>query len=77
MAEVKTVLHMRFDTDWTSSGVTTLRLADPREDLTGEEIQNAMQVLVDNQLYGSRFSSIRDAKVVETITEQFDVVEID
>jgi len=68
---------MRFETNWNQSGVTTLRLTDPREDLEASEIQEVMQGLVDNQIFGTRFQAIKDAKVVETITEQFEVIELD
>ena len=55
----------------------TLRIPDPRANLTASEIQNAMNVVIANNLYkwdGYPVDKAVSAKVVETVTDNFDVV---
>lgn len=52
----------------------TLRIPDPRLDLTAAEIQLAMNYIVDNNVYDGIDRAV-SARIVETSTQDFDVID--
>lgn len=53
----------------------TLRIPDPRANLTAAEIQVAMNYVVDNSIYGTEAQRAVSARIVETNTQEFDVMD--
>lgn len=75
----KTILQMEF-TDYEGKTVS-ISLADPREDLTAEEVQTFMELVNDlrllSKLHGSEGqmpATLKGAKTVETVSSEFDIV---
>ena len=73
--ETSLKLMMTFKT----AGDKTINLSidDPRSDINEEEVQNAMNLIVDKNIftpYGSELVSGVDAKIVLTDTQEFDLV---
>jgi len=69
--EVKEVLHMTFMDDGGKN--RTMRVPDPRGDLTAAEILAAMEVLIETDILPWFGPRPKTAKVVETHTELFDI----
>lgn len=71
---VKEVLHLGFINE--DGKAVTFRIADPKEDLTAEEILEAMQTVIDRGVFtssGGDLVAAGSAKVVETITGEYDI----
>lgn len=59
------------------NGDAKMRIPDPKEDLTSEDILTAMVEIIDGNAFTSSkgdFVTPKSAKVIETITEEFDIV---
>ena len=73
--EVKKKLMMTFKTDEDKN--ISISLDDPRQNLTEQEIQNAMNIILNNDIFapnGETLISLVGAKIVETGTTEFDLV---
>ena len=73
--EVKKKLMMTFKTDEDKN--LSISLDDPRQNLTEQEIQNAMNIILNNDIFapnGETLVSLVGAKIVETGTTEFDLV---
>ena len=73
--EVKKKLMMTFKTDEDKN--VSISLDDPRENLTEQEIQNAMNIILNNDIFapnGETLVSLVGAKIIETGTTEFDLV---
>ena len=73
--EVKKKLMMTFKTDEDKN--VSISLDNPRQNLTEQEIQNAMNIIVNNDIFapnGETLVSLVGAKIVETGTTEFDLV---
>ena len=73
--EVKKKLMMTFKTDEDKN--ISISLDDPRQNLTEQEIQNAMNIILNNDIFapnGETLVSLVGAKIVETGTTEFDLV---
>ena len=73
--EVKKKLMMTFKTDEDKN--VSISLDDPRQNLTEQEIQNAMNIILNNDIFapnGETLISLVGAKIVETGTTEFDLV---
>ena len=73
--EVKKKLMMTFKTDEDKN--ISISLDDPRQNLTEQEIQNAMNIILNNDIFypnGETLVSLVSAKIVETGTTEFDLV---
>ena len=73
--EVKKRLLMTFKTD--EDKKVSIGVDDPRENITEAEILAAMNVILDNDVFapnGESFVALVGAKVVETGTQEFDLV---
>ena len=55
----------------------TIRLVHPKENLTAQEVQSAMDLIVDLKAFqplpGVGPAQVKGAKTVQTTTEQFDI----
>ncbi|NLM20128.1 MAG: DUF2922 domain-containing protein [Peptococcaceae bacterium] len=63
------VLRMTFGT--ASGGTSSMTLPAPRNDVTSEEIQTVMQLIIDKNIFtgsGGDLKSIQDIKIVDTTT---------
>lgn len=71
--DTKTVLQMNFSTN--EGRNFSVRVADPREDLTSEEVQEVMELIQDYEFFtriqGGR---IKDARTIQTVTNDFDII---
>lgn len=68
----KKILHLIFLDDLGKK--VTIRIPDPKEGLTSEQVLVAMNAIKDNNFFGAwRTEKIDGAKIVETITDQLDV----
>ena len=68
----KKILHLMFLDDAGKSA--TIRIPDPKEDLTSEQVLVAMNAIKDTNFFGEwKTKKIDGAKIVETITDQIDV----
>ena len=71
----RNVLVMEFTT---SKGTRSIRIADPKEDLTAAQVEQAMETLsnisalVAFEKEGP--TSLKGAKTVQTVTNKFDIV---
>ena len=73
--EVKKKLMMTFKTDEDKN--ISISLDDPRENLTEQEIHDAMNIILNNDIFspnGETLISLVGAKIVETDTTEFDLV---
>ncbi|WP_158674452.1 DUF2922 domain-containing protein [Lysinibacillus antri] len=77
--DTKTVLQMEF-TNYEGKSVS-ISLADPREDLTAEEVQTFMELVNDLRLLtkingpdGDMPAKLKGAKTVETVSSDFGIV---
>ena len=73
--EVKKKLMMTFKTDEDKN--VSISLDDPRENLTEQEIHDAMNIILNNDIFapnGETLVSLVGAKIVETGTTEFDLV---
>ena len=73
--EVKKKLMMTFKTDEDKN--VSISIDDPRENVTEQEIQNAMNIILNNDIFapnGETLVSLVGAKIVETGTTEFDLV---
>ena len=73
--EIKKKLMMTFKTDEDKN--ISISLDDPRQNLTEQEIQNAMNIILNNDIFapnGETLISLVGAKIVETGTTEFDLV---
>lgn len=74
MGEIETKLVMTFLN--TLGKKVSLFVTDPREDLTEEEIKNAMDVIIEKNIFESNGVDIVasvDARIVQTETTEFDL----
>ena len=58
-------------------GNATMRIPDPKEDLTPAEILAVMKDIIEYNVFfssGGSFIAPKSARIVETITEEFDIV---
>lgn len=68
----KKILHLIFLSD--DGKKATIRIPDPKSDLTSEQVLFAMNKVVDTKIFGAwRTKKVDGAKIVETITDQIDV----
>jgi len=76
MDNTKTVLQMNFKT---SEGRNfALKLANPRQDLTSAEVQEAMELIQDlNFFMKLQNGQIKDAKTIQTTTNDFDIIVVE
>ena len=73
--EVKKKLMMTFKTDEDKN--VSISLDDPRENVTEQEIHDAMNIILNNDIFypnGETLVSLVGAKIVETDTTEFDLV---
>jgi len=73
--EVKKKLMMTFKTDEDKN--VSISLDDPRENVTEQEIHDAMNIILNNDIFapnGETLVSLVGAKIVETGTTEFDLV---
>ena len=73
--EVKKKLMMTFKTDEDKN--ISISLDDPRQNLTEQEIHDAMNIILNNDIFapnGETLISLVGAKIVETGTTEFDLV---
>ena len=73
--EVKKKLMMTFKTDEDKN--VSISLDDPRQNLTEQEIHDAMNIILNNDIFapnGETLVSLVSAKIVETGTTEFDLV---
>lgn len=73
--EVTKKLLMSFMT--TSGKRVSISVDDPREDLTEEEIETAMSMIVSKNIFkpsGENLVSLVEAKVIDTNTTEYDLV---
>ena len=73
--EVKKKLMMTFKTDEDKN--ISISLDDPRENITEQEIHDAMNIILNNDIFapnGETLVSLVSAKIVETGTTEFDLV---
>jgi len=66
------VLHLTF-LQSESNRKTTIRIPDPKENITEEEVLMAMEAVVENDFLGSRAKEVDSAKIVETTTQLLDI----
>lgn len=74
MGEIETKLVMTFLN--TLGKKVRLFVTDPREDLTEEEIKNAMDVIIEKNIFepnGVDIVASVDARIVQTETTEFDL----
>lgn len=71
--ETRKVLQLVFE--GANKDKKTLRVPDPRTDLTAAQIQGAMNYIVDNSIYGNEAQRAVSARIVETSTQDFDVMD--
>lgn len=70
----KEVLQLAFINE--EGKAITFRIADPKEDLTAEQILGVMQTVIDKGVFtssGGDLVAASSAKVVETITDEYDI----
>ena len=73
--ELNRKLVMTFKT--TDDKKVSLTVANPREDLTEEEVKTAMELIKEKNIFapgGADLASLVSAKVVETDTTNYDLV---
>ena len=73
--EIKKKLIMTFKTDEDKN--TSISIDDPRENLNETEIKNVMQLILEKDIFSINGASILDlveAKIVQTDTQEFDLV---
>ena len=73
--ELNRKLVMTFKT--TDDKKVSLTVDNPREDLTGEEVKTAMELIKEKNIFasgGADLASLVSAKVVETDTTNYDLV---
>lgn len=70
MANVQ-VLHMAFLDG--AGKQHTLRIPDPRTDITAVEVQAAMQKVIDTGLFGNKMTSLKGAKIIDTDTQDLNI----
>lgn len=75
-ATTRKVLQMRFTT--VDNKDVSIRLADPKPDLTAEAVQAAMELFNDLNFFNSisRYgpARLKSAKVVDTVTNEFGII---
>lgn len=73
-ATTKKVLVMDFSA---AKRTRSVRITDPKEDLTAAQVEEAMQKLVDLNAFVSFVSegpvSLKGARTVQTVTNKFDI----
>lgn len=75
MDGVEIKLLMSFMTD--SDRKVSLYVTDPREDVTESEIKEVMDLIVEKNIFapnGEAIVSVKEAKIVQTETTEFDFV---
>ena len=73
--EVKKKLMMTFKTDEDKN--VSISLDDPRDNITEQGIQDAMNIILNNDIFapnGETLVSLVGAKIIETGTTEFDLV---
>lgn len=68
------VLHLTFLNE--EKKKVTFRLTHPKKDLTSQEILDSMQMIIDLNAFTSSGGDLKSpvsAKVVETITDEYDI----
>lgn len=75
-ATTKKVLVMDFSAA-AANRTRSVRITDPKEDLTAAQVEEAMQKLVDLNAFVSFVSegpvSLKGARTVQTVTNKFDI----
>ena len=69
------ILQLTFTSETGKSA--TMRIPDPKEDLTPDVILDVMESIIEDDVFfssGGSFIAPKSAKIVETITEEFDIV---
>jgi|GEM_PF-283573 len=70
------ILQLYFDTE-EKDKTASIRIPDPKDDLTSEEILATMEEIIEGDVFFSKngdFVAPKSARIVETITEEFDIV---
>ena len=73
--EIKKKLMMTFKTDEDKN--VSISGEDPRENLNENEIKNVMQLILENDIFsigGASIVELVEAKIVQTDTQEFDLV---
>lgn len=75
-ATTRSVLVMEF---YTGEGkAKSIRVSDPKDDLTAEVVESAMEIIADlhafNSISGDGPASLKGAKNVQTVTSDFNIV---
>ena len=73
--EIKKKLIMTFKTDEDKN--TSISIDDPRENLNETEIKNVMQLILEKDIFsisGASIVELVEAKIVQTDTQEFDLV---
>ena len=75
-SNVKTILQMNFTTG--EGRNFALKLADPREDITSEQVQEVMELIQDLNFFTKIANGrMKDAKTVQTTTNSFDIIVVE
>lgn len=60
------------------SNLASIRIADPKEDLTAATVESAMELFVDLQVFNKISqdgpAKLKGARTVQTVTSNFDIV---
>ena len=73
--EIKKKLMMTFKTDEDKN--TSISIDDPRENLNESDIKNVMQLILEIDIFsisGASIVELVEAKIVQTDTQEFDLV---
>lgn len=73
--EIKKKLMMTFKTDENKN--VSISVEDPRENLNEGEIKNVMQLILEKDIFsigGASIVGLVEAKIVQTDTQEFDLV---
>ena len=76
MSNVKTVLQMNFKTG--EGRNFSVKLADPREDITAAEVQEVMELIQSLNFFERlQGGQLKDAKTIQTTTSDFDIIVVE
>ncbi|MCM3388394.1 DUF2922 domain-containing protein [Ureibacillus chungkukjangi] len=70
------VLELKFDT--ANGKSMTLTVDNPKENLTGDEVENAMQEIISSNIFhnnGASLVAINQARIVERTVSEFEFTE--
>lgn len=75
-ATTRNVLVMEFNDYF--GDARSIRVSDPKEDLTAATVESAMELIVNlnvfNSISGEGPGKIKGAKTIQTVTSNFDIV---